>query len=207
MAIENERKYVLLPKNEIGFMTDLELLGTTTVDKIFQAYLPGGARVRSIVNKYAHGYIDPDTKEYVPAPSDLLFTYKLRVGADLVEIETAISQSDFDKLFSVARNTIVKTRITVPVGDLNWEVDFFHDDVNANLYLVMAEVEMPVGVDAPAEIPSFISDNLLYAVDREDRRFDNAVLSDPEAVRANVAHIQHMKTAITLAELENKNVD
>lgn len=191
--IENERKYVLLPKNEIGFMTDLELMGTTTVDKITQGYLPGGARIRSIVNKYEYPYMDPDTQEMVFPAGNLKFTYKVRVGADLVEIETDLSQADYNKLITIARGTIVKTRITVPVGDLKWEVDFFHDEYNANLYLVMAEVEMPEGVDAPAEIPSFITDHLLYAVDREDRRFDNANLSDPDGVRATVAHIKKMK--------------
>jgi len=190
MAIENELKYVLLPKNEVGFMLDLELLGTTTVDKITQGYLLGGARIRSIVNKYEFPYPDPDTGELVYPDANLKFTYKIRVGADLVEIETDLSQADYNRLITVARNTIVKTRITVPDGDLNWEVDFFHDEYNNNLYLVMAEVEMAEGVEAPDTIPAFITDNLLYAVDREDRRFDNSNLSDPEAVRATVAHIK-----------------
>jgi CYTH domain-containing protein len=193
MAIENELKYVLLLKNEIGYMTDLELLGTTTVDKITQGYLPGGARIRSIVNKYEFGYMDHNTQEWVSPPSNLKFTYKVRVGADLVEIETDLSQADYDRLITVARDTIVKTRITVPDGDLNWEVDFFHDEYNANLYLVMAEVEMPEGVAVPSSIPAFITDHLLYAVDREDRRFDNANLSDPAAVRATVDYILKKK--------------
>jgi CYTH domain-containing protein len=204
MAIENERKYVLLPKNEIGFMTDLELLGTTTVDKIFQAYLPGNARIRRIVNKYAYGHLDPETKEYVPAESEMLFTYKLHTPDGLVEIETELSQADFDRLFPIARNQIEKTRISVPEGDLMWEVDFFHDSYNNNLYLVMAEVELPEGVEAPATLPAYITDNLLYAVERSDRRFDNANLSDADGVRATVAHIKEMKDIKTLSSLDNE---
>lgn len=191
--IENERKYVLLPKNEIGLMSDLELMGTTTVDKIFQAYLPGNARIRRKVNKYACGYVDPDTKEYVAPEDEKFFTYKVLTTSGLVEIETELSDADWERLFPVAQRKIVKTRISVPVGDLTWEVDFFHDEYNANLYLVMAEVELPEGVDAPDEIPAFVSTNLLYAVERDDRRFDNANLSDPDAVRATVAYIHKQK--------------
>jgi CYTH domain-containing protein len=207
MPIENERKYVLLPKSDIGYMTDLELLGTTTVDKIYQAYLPGNARIRKIVNKYAYGYLDPETQEYVPADSVMKFTYKLATHGGLVEIETDLSQSDFDNLFPIAQRKIVKTRITVPEGDLNWEVDFFHDEYNNNLYLIMAEVELPEGVDAPSTIPSFITDHLLYAVERNDRRFDNANLSDADGVRATIAHIKDMKDnpPIPLADFEKRN--
>jgi CYTH domain-containing protein len=201
MAIENERKFILLPKSDVGYMTDLELLGTTTVDKIFQAYLPGNARIRRIVNKYAYGYPDPDTQAWIEPESVMKFTYKLHTAGGLVEIETDLSQSDFDNLFPIAQRQIVKTRITVPEGDLNWEVDFFHDEYNNNLYLVMAEVELPEGVDAPDTIPAFITDHLLHVVDRDDRRFDNANLSDPASVRANVAYLVKQQE-VTKQDLE-----
>jgi CYTH domain-containing protein len=208
MPIENERKYVLLPKNDLGLMTDLELLGTTTVDKIEQGYLPGNARIRSIVNKYEYSYKSPDSDEWIEPATNLKFTYKLQIGTDLVEIETDLSQADYNRLIMVARNKIVKTRISVPEGDLTWEVDFFHDFYNANLYLIMAEVELPEGVDTPETIPAYITDNLLYAVERHDRRFDNANLSDADAVRATVAHIKYEieNPSISLEEYE-RNVN
>jgi hypothetical protein len=189
MPIENERKYVLLPKNDLGLMTDLELLGTTTVDKIEQGYLPGNARIRSIVNKYEYSYKSPDSDEWIEPATNLKFTYKLQIGTDLVEIETDLSQADYNRLIMVARNKI-------------------HDLYNANLYLIMAEVELPEGVDTPETIPAYITDNLLYAVERHDRRFDNANLSDADAVRATVAHIKYEieNPSISLEEYE-RNVN
>jgi CYTH domain-containing protein len=193
MSIENERKYVLLPTNDVGFMTDLELMPDATVHRIFQAYLPGGPRIRSIKNKYDFTKLSAEGELVPPASGLYKFTYKLMVNSELIEIETDIEKSDFDKLAVASSGRISKTRVTIPDGNLNWEVDFFHDEINANLYLVMAEVELPEGVDAPATVPAFVADNLLYLVERDDLRFVNSNLSDPNAVRATVAHIKKEK--------------
>ena len=48
---------------------------------------------------------------------------------------------------------------------------------------------MPEGQEEPNSLPDFISDNLLYSVPRDDRRFDNSNLSDPEGVRATIAYM------------------
>lgn len=190
MAIENERKYVLFPKNDIMFLADLECLPGVAVKSITQAYLPGGPRIRSIENKNEVDHRDAAGNVIKPRFGEYKFTYKIKIGDDLVEIETDMSRDDYDKLHTVAKGRIRKTRVVVPEGDLKWEVDFFHDDDNANLYLIMAEVELPVGVDAPETVPQYITDNLLYLVPRDDRRFDNSNLSDPYSVRANVDHIR-----------------
>lgn len=191
MAIENERKYILLPNHDLQFMMDMEFKGGN-VYAIVQAYLQGGARIRSIRNKYdtGHAYQNEHGEVVsVPPQFDLKFTYKQRVGNDVVEIETDIALEDFEKLLSVSRNQIVKTRIEVDNNGEVWEVDFFYDTLNSNLYLIMAEIEMPEGQEEPNSLPNFISDNLLYAVPRDDRRFDNSNLSDPEGVRATIAYM------------------
>jgi CYTH domain-containing protein len=191
MAIENERKYILLPQNDLKFMMDMEFKGGN-VFAITQAYLQGGARIRSKRNKFDTGYAYTDEKGEVVSvrpQMDLKFTYKHRVGDKLIEIETDISSDDYDALFSVSRNQIVKTRIEVDNNGEKWEIDFFYDTLNSNLYLIMAEIEMPDGQDAPNSLPDFISDNLLYAVPRDDRRFDNSNLSDPQGVRATILYL------------------
>jgi CYTH domain-containing protein len=193
MAIENERKYVLFPKNDIMFLADLECLPGVAVKSISQAYLPGGPRIRSIENK---NEVDQRNKEGEVVKlryGEYKFTYKIKIGEDLVEIETDIPREDYYKLHTVSKGHIHKTRVVIPEGDLKWEVDFFHDYDNANLYLIMAEVELPVGVDVPKTVPQYISENLLFLVPRDDRRFDNSNLSDPYAVRANVEHIRKEK--------------
>jgi CYTH domain-containing protein len=195
--VENERKYILLPTNDVGFMTDLECMPGVTAQKIFQAYLPGGARIRKIQNKYDFGGLDENGEYIYPRSEQCKFTYKIMIDSELVEIETDITRPDFDRLVKGTSKRILKTRITVPVDDLKWEVDFFHDEVNVNLYLVMAEVELPEGVDAPATVPAFVTDNLLYFVERDDFRFTNSNLSDSDAVRATVAHIKKEKDGNT----------
>jgi CYTH domain-containing protein len=190
MAIENERKYILFPANDVMFMTDLECMDGATVHNIQQGYLPGGPRIRRVKNKYDHDIYDYNGNIVKEVAAEYKFTYKIRIGADLVEIETDIARADYEKLTQAAKGGIRKTRVTIPEGDLKWEVDFFHDEENANLYLVMAEVELPEGVDAPETVPQYITDNLLHLVGREDRRFDNSNLSDPYAVRANVDYIR-----------------
>lgn len=191
MAIENERKYILLPQNDLQFMMDMEMKGGN-VFAITQAYLKGGARIRSKRNKFdtGHAYQDETGSVVsVPPKMDQKFTYKQRVGDKLIEIETDISSDDYEALFSVSRDQIVKTRVEVDNNGEKWEIDFFYDTLNANLYLIMAEIEMPDGQDAPNSLPDFISDNLLYAVPRDDRRFDNSNLSDPNAVRATILYL------------------
>jgi CYTH domain-containing protein len=191
MSIENERKYVLLPKKDVEFMMDMESKGGN-VYTITQAYLQGGTRIRGRQNKSDSSYVITNENGEVlsvPPKMDLKFTYKQKVGDKLIEIETDISAHDYDALFSVSRNQITKTRIEVENNGEKWEIDFFYDTLNHNLYLIMAEIEMPDGQDVPNTMPDFILDNLLYAVPRDDRRFDNSNLSDPQGVRATISHL------------------
>ena len=169
MPVENERKYVLKTTDINDVYVSLRGW-TYEALTISQAYLDDRTRLRKVE------FEDSDR---------FFFTFKLKVGDDLIEIETEISESDFDALWSVAQRRIKKTRIVVPFSDEKWEIDVFYDSDNA-VYLVMAEIEFSViGQTEPTEIPPFIADNLLYEVPREgDDRFFNSKLGDPEAVRA-----------------------
>ncbi len=168
MPVENERKYVLKTTDIRDVYVSLRGWSYTEMT-ISQGYLDDRTRLRKI-----------EFDETVL----FFFTFKLKVGDDLIEIETEILESDFDALWSVAQRRIKKTRIVVPFVE-KWEIDVFYDS-DDSVYLIMAEIEFADAKQIePTEIPPFIADNLLYEVPREgDDRFFNSKLGDPEAVRA-----------------------
>lgn len=92
----------------------------------------------------------------------------------IIEIEKKISEADFRELADGAVGWLNKVRYIVE----GWDVDFFKD--GQETYFVMAEFEMPDGAVAPAKLPDFIADNLIYLVPREDCRFSSKKLSDIE---------------------------
>jgi CYTH domain-containing protein len=179
MPVENERKYVLDVNDIRAFNTDLSRAGQTGMLMIKQGYLRGDARIRS-------------TFEWGKRES-YTFTYKIAVRPNkLIEIETEISQDDFDDLWSIADRKIEKTRNIIPVGTLKWEVDYFYDP-SGDMYLVMAEIELDQGYDEPSYVPPFITDHLLYRVTLTDNRFFNTALSDPQAVRETIDELKLLR--------------
>jgi hypothetical protein len=154
MPVENERKYVLSP----SFEGDA-LEGWVRVD-IQQAYLDDGPRIRKFGAHY-------------------LFTYKKWAPhvKELVEIETAISQDDFDLLWPMHVQAIQKTRYIKNTDDGEWVVDFLRDP-DGEVYFVMAEVELSRFKAVPDHIPDEISDHIVFAVEAEDNRFTNKKLSN-----------------------------
>lgn len=172
MPVENERKFVLkfTGAEANKFENVVKHLSKAKEFEFRQGYLNENTRIREIV-------------PISDGPAEYLFTYKMKVNGKLIEIETDISEHDFNYLWVKVQTVINKNRIKVPVNGVIWEVDFIKDPSDANnSYLVMAEVELPDGVDAPDFIPDFVSQNLLYAVPIDDRRFDNTRLSSPKVV-------------------------
>lgn len=159
MPIENERKYVLRDPQKV-----LEIYPHWLT--LRQGYLRGDARVRHVIHP-RH-------------PSQTIFTYKIMVGDDLVEIECSISQEDFDRLWSIADRRVSKKRWSYQAGADHWDIDVFLDQ-NGDPYLAMAECEMEAGKDAPDEIPMFIRDHIVYEVPRSRTLdFTNTRLGDPK---------------------------
>lgn len=105
-------------------------------------------------------------------------TVKQDINGRIIEIEKKISSDDFRDLSEVATAWVSKTRYEIydSKNKLLWEVDFFKQ--NEKNYFVMAEVELPDGVENPNGIPEFISNHLIYSVDRLDNRFSSKKLSD-----------------------------
>ncbi len=155
MPIENERKYVL-PAD----FDSTRVAGWTRHD-IRQAYLDDGPRIRQ-------------------KNALCLFTYKRWIPEvkELVEIETTISQDDFNLLWPHCIQSIAKTRFEKQVGAAEWVVDFLYRP-DGSTYFVLAEVELPRGQMQPDSIPDEIGGHIVHAVDAEDNRFTNKKLADP----------------------------
>lgn len=155
MPIENERKY-LLP---LDF--DPARLNGWTKHAIRQAYLDDGPRIRQIDAGHVFTY-----KKWIPH------------ARELVEIELAISQEDFDLLWSQRIETLEKTRYEKQIGEALWVVDFLYDPAG-RIFVAMAEAELPRHMPAPDIIPDEIAPHIVHAVAADDNRFTNKKLSDP----------------------------
>jgi len=164
MPIENERKLVL--RDPDGALE--RALGAAcppwTRREIRQAYLDApGLRIRRFEG---------------PAGVEHIFSYKRPVGAEMVEIETIMSPADFERLWSMRRETLEKVRFHLPAGDCGWDVDFFKKD--GRTYFALAEVEMPEGQDEPPASPTLIAPHVALLVPRGDERFASKKLADPD---------------------------
>lgn len=159
MPVENEIKLILAPDFD-----ESQMNGWKKID-ISQGYLNDGPRLR----RYGE---------------DFVFTYKKWIDAEdlLVEIEQDLSEVDFNRLWPYCENRIVKTRYVKHVGDIEWVVDFLKDDQN-QVYFVLAEAEMPEGMDECGDIPEEIKDFIIHTPQKGDERYTNKRLSDIEYAR------------------------
>ena len=168
MPIENERKYVLENASE-GL--EARLTATPGVARTYlrQAYLEApGLRIRAIE--------EPGRTRYI-------FGYKRTVEDQMVEIETEISQVDFERLWRLRRETLQKARYSWPDGRFQWDVDFFKTD-DGKTYFAMAEVEMPETDTVPPSPPANLAPHVLLLAPHNDPRFTSKRLADqPHAER------------------------
>lgn len=159
MPIENERKYVLnlqTSENDVKIVSDC-------IEHIEQSYLVSGKKQSLRIRKSIVG-------------KNIIYkmTFKQTVAKKTVEVETLISQKDYDMLYETSTSRLKKTRYRV--GE--WEIDFFK--FKGEVYFVQAEIEMPEDKKKPDKIIEIVSKNLLYAVKRSDCRFSSRKLSDPK---------------------------
>lgn len=161
MPIENERKFVL--DDDGGLEARIGAAPGVERSLLQQAYLDSaGVRIRSVEA--------PDGTRHV-------FTYKCTVDGQVVEIETAISASDFARLWTRRQQSLCKVRYSWPDGDFHWDVDFFKRD-DGGTYFTQAEVEMPEGETEPPPLPPLLSGHLLATVPAGDSRFASKYLTD-----------------------------
>ncbi|MBS0224233.1 MAG: hypothetical protein JSR91_26230 [Proteobacteria bacterium] len=161
MPIENERKFVLVDKDG-----ELEAqLAQAPVARFVlrQAYLDAsGVRIRAIEKGGSVRHV---------------FTYKRPVDGQMVEIETDISAVDFERLWTLRRETLSKVRHSWNEGHFHWDVDFFKTD-DGMTYFALAEVEMPEDETIPPPPPDYLKRYVLGLVPLSDPRFTSKRLAD-----------------------------
>ncbi len=162
MPTENEVKYVLKLKCELDIMKRSE-----EKKEIIQGYLISAngtsLRVRCAKKKNKTCYY---------------LTYKHKYASRVIEIETKIDERDFLELYDESLNKLAKTRYCYKEGDCHWDIDFFRMPEGMGIYFVLAECEMPEGMEVPLSIPDFIEKNIIWEVGLTDTRFSSRKLSD-----------------------------
>lgn len=161
MPIENERKFVL--EDDGALERRLAARPGVTQSYLRQAYLDAsGLRIRSIDSAGRRQHI---------------FSYKRPVDDQMVEIETEIAPIDFERLWTLRRETLQKARYSWNEGRFHWDVDFFKTD-EGRTYFAMAEVEMPEGDTVPPPPPAVLAPHVLLLAPRSDARFTSKRLAD-----------------------------
>jgi CYTH domain-containing protein len=173
MPIENERKFVLKDDAELEAL--LSKGAGVTRSFLRQAYLDApGLRIRSIEGDGATRHV---------------FTYKRLIDGQVVEIETAISAVDFERLWSQRRETLQKARYSWPDGPFHWDVDFFKT-AEGRTYFAQAEVEMPEEQAEPPPLPQSLAGHLLATAPAGDQRFTSKRLADQAHAEKLLADIK-----------------
>ena len=165
MPVEHERKLLLRPEKPQELLRYLKTQSNVQTVEITQGYISKSARIRHVVPHSG----DAETH---------WFTFKTKVTGNTVEIETEITIHDYHKLFLIAKPVIHKTRCKFQEGSNRWDVDFFKNPKSGDIYLSMAEVEMPeFEMDLPAVHP-LLESSFWRWIEGNDKRFNNKNLSN-----------------------------
>lgn len=170
MPVENEVFWILSP----------------SIVRADMLQLPG-AKAKSITQ----GYLNRETRIRRTSSAgqvEFSFTFKRHVeGGELVEIETAIDETDFLMLWPKTANRLEKTRYSYRAGTIQWDVDCFEAD--GETYIVKAEAERLRGDRAIPQLDPLLQAYALYFGAGEDR-FSAHALSDPRHARALLSELQ-----------------
>lgn len=110
-------------------------------------------------------------------------TFKKHAAGRLIEVETVISERDFDDLWETCVGRFKKYRYPISIGGVMWEIDCFMELDSEEIYFVQAEVELQEGSPRPERLPDIIQENLLYVPDLTDRRFSSTMLGSSQYAR------------------------
>jgi CYTH domain-containing protein len=161
MPIENERKFVL--ENDSALERRLAASPGVVRSFLRQGYLDAsGLRIRAIDQGGRIRHI---------------FSYKQPVDDQMVEIETEIAAVDFERLWTLTRETLQKVRYSWRDGRFHWDVDFFKTE-DGRTYFALAEVEMPEAEKTPPPPPAVLAPHVLLLAPRNDARFTSKRLAD-----------------------------
>lgn len=146
MPTENERKFVLRldSEPEIAKQSWAKL-------NVVQGYLDG-VRVRA-------QQVEGGIRRYY-------LTYKRQANNRLIEIETEIDYRDFLDLWEHTTHRVYKRRYLVDATngheEAYWEIDYFMQESDHEVYFAMAEVEMPEGQSEPVAYPPQFDNHVIY---------------------------------------------
>jgi CYTH domain-containing protein len=159
--VENEVKYIL----KIDPSFDATGWDAITME---QHYLPNSVRIR----RSSFMQDSTFTINYKSFMQDSTFTINhksLRSDGAYNELEYYISVAVFNLLKrQQSLASVKKTRFTRQFGDELWAIDLLAIGPAWTTYFVLAECEMPENRIAPLSIPPQITNNLLFAVPREE---------------------------------------
>ncbi|MEH6630718.1 MAG: hypothetical protein V7776_07825 [Halopseudomonas aestusnigri] len=174
MPIENEYKFCL--HDPEGKLEKALLASDHFRAGIKQGYIRKGSRIREWHD------LQTNALRYI-------YTYKHRVEDDVIEVETEISQEDFNKLWSVRERDVQKMRFKFSIDDLTWDVDFLKNQNQT--YFVIAEVELLEHERNVPEPPALIKDYVLGGTGRHDKTLSNKRLSNVDyALRVTTAFLE-----------------
>lgn len=168
MPIENERKLLLGLSRAQELLTVLKQhIGQHSIElfDITQGYLSSNARVRQ-------------STPHVTGLDKFYFTYKKRIGEQTIELEQSISVHDYQKLFLISKPVVVKTRARIDMSGYHWDVDFLRKHKSGEIYIAMAEVEMPEFQNELPPIHPLLEPYALRWIDATDKRFNNRNLAN-----------------------------
>jgi len=145
--------------------------------------LPGSASRWRIEQGYLHGdaLLEGRVRRVVAPDGSVEFTHTIKHGTGLVrrERERRIDRAEFERLWGMTEGRrLRKDRFKVADGSFTWEIDRFEGlPPIEGRELVMAEVEIPAGVDPDAvSIPSWLGPVVVREV-TEEPRFRNYSLA------------------------------
>jgi len=161
MATEFEFKYVLSLDTKLP-----EADESVLIQQGYLATSPITVRIRRI-------------KPLAGGKSQWYYTFKKGVGNRVIEIETTISRRDGKDLWKLCTNKIQKRRYSFLSEKQRWDIDYFLN-ADGEVYLVMAEVELPEGSARPLVLPKYLRKHVYYGVNLNDDRFSNKNLGDVE---------------------------
>lgn len=190
MPMENERKFVLYCDRTI---IDQIRRQASNITRHEQAFLKGGTdwsvyiRKSDLVYKSYKAtdgsvirmYLDDASSGLLSHNSQYTLTYKQKVNSKQVEIETNISQQDYQGLFKTCMNYVYKNRYTIKDEFHLWEFDEYVENFNSKKpYFILAEVKLPEDLDEPKSIPEVVKSNLVYMLDKNENGFSSKELCD-----------------------------
>lgn len=177
MPVEHELKFVLNdPTNSLYDLLSREY----DCHHLEQFYMRDGARFRSTRSLSPEGALREG--------SEFIFCYKNRIGSKVLEIETLVSEEDYELALSGSDRKLNKLRYKIPTADGLWDIDYFlmpvddGDPHSQMVYFVMAEYEHEAG--SPVEVLSILKPYISIEVPLEHTAvFSSRKLCDPEYAR------------------------